>query len=156
MALLVPGNRAGALALAKRVQFRLAQDRLRVNDEAIPITICVGISCFPEDGELTPELFNNADTALYVAKWRGGDRISVYTGPIEGRPKRFGEYLMEQGVCTLEQVEDALDYCSQSSARGEYLAVGEALVKLGYATEEEIEQVALSMDHLIAHDPRAN
>ena len=140
MALLPETNRADALALAKRVQFHLGQDRLRVSGQVIPISISMGISCFPEDGQLAQELFNNADTALYVAKRLGGDGISVYTGPIAGKPRRLGDHLMELGICTVEQVEEALDYCAQSASRGEYLHIGEALVRLGYAREEEIER----------------
>ncbi|MGB2799316.1 MAG: hypothetical protein WBC55_10270 [Dehalococcoidia bacterium] len=57
------------------------------------------------------------------------------------RAKLFGEYLEELGVCTSEQVKNALDYCTACSRKSTYVSIGQALIELGYATQHKIDQV---------------
>ncbi|GEM_PF-5759073 len=139
LALLPEAGKADALAVAKRIKFRLEQYRLKANGEAIPVSISMGVATFPVDGEDADDLFKKADSAMYLGKQRGGNQVSVYAGPAGGKRKLLGEYLMERGVCTTEQLEEAIRYCLEASKRGEFLAVGEALAKLGYATDEEVQ-----------------
>ncbi|OWA35395.1 hypothetical protein B9G55_12170 [Saccharibacillus sp. O16] len=50
----------------------------RVGQQAISLTISVGIACFPEDGQDADTLFKNADLARFDAKSRGGARFAFY------------------------------------------------------------------------------
>ncbi|MBI4296962.1 MAG: diguanylate cyclase [Chloroflexi bacterium] len=140
LALLPEAGKADALAVAKRVRFRVEQYRLRVGSETRAVEVSMGIASHPVDGEEAEDLFGKADAAMYLAKKRGGSHISVYAGPVGGKGKRLGEYLMELGVSTAEQLEEALRYTLEATKRGEEMAVGQALVKLGYASAGEVEQ----------------
>ncbi|MBI3540780.1 MAG: diguanylate cyclase, partial [Deltaproteobacteria bacterium] len=42
-----------------------------------PLTVSVGVSSYPEDGQSTEELVDAADIALYEAKGSGRDRVVV-------------------------------------------------------------------------------
>lgn len=57
------------------------------------------------------------------------------------RAKLFGEYMEELGICTAEQVKNALDYCVACSRKSTYVSIGQALIELGYATQHKIDQV---------------
>jgi|GEM_PF-2406305 len=59
----------------------------------------------------------------------------------KAKPKLFGEYMEELGVCTAGQVSAALEYCAACSKRSTYLSIGQALVELGYTTQDKIEEV---------------
>jgi len=47
--------------------------------------------------------------------------------------KRIGEYLIEKGIITTEQLDEAMDESKRLGVK-----IGDSLVKLGYATEEQI------------------
>lgn len=57
------------------------------------------------------------------------------------KPKLFGEYMEELGICTADQVSTALEYCTACNKRSTYLSIGQALVELGYTTQDKIEEV---------------
>lgn len=59
----------------------------------------------------------------------------------KAREKLFGEYLEELGICTAEQVEQALGYCVDCSKWGRFIPIGQALVELGYTTMNNIDDV---------------
>ena len=65
--------------------------------------------------------------------------------------KHLGELLVERGVISHEQVEAALDYQKSN----ENVLFGEALIKLGAATEEDIAQ-ALTCQYGFPYLPLAN
>ena len=55
--------------------------------------------------------------------------------------KLFGEYMEELGICTDEQVQQALAYCQACSHRSTYLSIGQALVELGFTSQDKIDEV---------------
>ena len=57
------------------------------------------------------------------------------------KPKLFGEYMEELGICTADQVSAALEYCAACNKRSTYLSIGQALGELGYTTQDKIEEV---------------
>jgi len=57
------------------------------------------------------------------------------------RVKLFGEYMEELGICTRMQLEKALGYAADCAKWGRYIPVGQALMELGYATQDEIHAV---------------
>jgi diguanylate cyclase (GGDEF)-like protein len=67
-------TKSDALKLADRV--RAAIEALEPNNE-VPrtMTVSMGVSAFPEDGEDMAELFRSADQALYLAKSSGRNRV---------------------------------------------------------------------------------
>lgn len=71
------------------------------------------------------------------------------TRPLGGRysesvPERamrpLGEYLVEDGVLTQDQVERALAMQRQRAARGQRTHLGEALVEMHLATADQIQR----------------
>jgi type IV pilus assembly protein PilB len=64
--------------------------------------------------------------------------------------KHLGELLVERGILSRQQVQEAVDH--QKSSGGLF---GEVLVKLGYATEENIAQ-ALTTQYGFPYLPLAN
>jgi len=55
--------------------------------------------------------------------------------------KTVGEYLEELGICTRAQLDKALGYAKDCSKWGRYIPVGQALIELGYANQDEINAV---------------
>jgi len=65
--------------------------------------------------------------------------------------KLFGAYLEELGICSAEQVQQALGYSADCSKWGRFIPIGQALVELGYTTMNDIDEVL----HLQARDRAA-
>lgn len=68
MILLPNTNKKEAFAVAERIRIKVAQS---MSPFGKPITISIGLSTFPEDGEKTTLLFKKADEAMYKAKQNG-------------------------------------------------------------------------------------
>jgi len=80
-ALLVHARREGALAVADRLRRSVAENAARLEDgTSVPVTISIGLSSLPEDGDGADGLFRAADRALYAAKQAGRNRV-VASGP---------------------------------------------------------------------------
>lgn len=133
-------DKAGALTLGKRIQAKMEGFQLQPKGEPVPFGVSVGIATFPTDTENAQDLFQKADAAMYRAKQRGGRGVSVYAGQGAAKRKLIGEYLTDLGVCTAEQLEEALRYALESTNKGNDMHLGQALVELGYATQEEIDR----------------
>jgi len=54
---------------------------------------------------------------------------------------RLGEYLIERGVLSQEQLQLALEYAAGLHAKGEHRLVGQALLDLGMVDRETLDQV---------------
>lgn len=55
-----------------------ANRKLKVNDIEINITLSIGISFYPQDGENIDQLISKADKAMYRAKGLGGNKCTSY------------------------------------------------------------------------------
>lgn len=64
-----------ALTVAERLRQSVDKEAIKAFDEEIHSTVSVGISTFPADGENVAELLEKADTALYMAKRKGRNRV---------------------------------------------------------------------------------
>lgn len=53
------------------------------DDGSYKVSASLGVSCYPRDGETFAELYQKADSALYVSKKKGKDTFTVY-GETEG------------------------------------------------------------------------
>jgi diguanylate cyclase (GGDEF)-like protein/putative nucleotidyltransferase with HDIG domain len=65
-------SRDDAYVVAERVREQLVEE---VKKEALNVTCSIGLASYPADGVIAGELVAGADTALYYAKWTGGNRI---------------------------------------------------------------------------------
>jgi diguanylate cyclase (GGDEF)-like protein len=68
----------GAELLAERIRQEFSRTTFHTRGEPIQCTCSIGIATFPQAGESWNELFKAADTALYVSKRGGRDRVTVY------------------------------------------------------------------------------
>ena len=61
------------------------QHPVTIKDRDIFITPSIGISLFPDDGETPPELLRNADTAMEIAKDRGGNTSCCWSNDMDNQ-----------------------------------------------------------------------
>lgn len=64
--------------VAERIRKTIENEVIRAYDEAIKITISIGISVFPKNGRGSAELISRADEALYQAKNTGRNKVCVW------------------------------------------------------------------------------
>jgi diguanylate cyclase (GGDEF)-like protein/putative nucleotidyltransferase with HDIG domain len=62
---------ADAHAVAERVRRQIADE---MEKKSLTVTCSIGLASYPADGVIAGELVVGADTALYYAKWTGGNR----------------------------------------------------------------------------------
>ncbi|MGC8764388.1 MAG: GGDEF domain-containing protein [Brevinematia bacterium] len=67
-----------AFKVCKRLLSTVSDTPVNFGDLSFFITLSMGISEFPADGEESYFLFNHADEALYYSKRKGKNRISLY------------------------------------------------------------------------------
>jgi diguanylate cyclase (GGDEF)-like protein/PAS domain S-box-containing protein len=101
---------------------------LRVESQEITVTLSIGISTYPDDGDTFDALLRNADTAMYNAKEAGGNAYRFFTAGMDARAASravIGNRLRR----ALEQHELELHYQPQADlATGEIIGV-EALAR---------------------------
>jgi len=74
-------NLEGGLAVAEKLRLATHRTPFRGEDaEGVPLTVSIGVACFPEHATSPEELLRAADEALYEAKLQGRDRV-VTAGP---------------------------------------------------------------------------
>ena len=71
-----------SVAVTEKLLAQLAQE-FNLGDQRVHITVSIGICAFPEYGEDAETVISNADTALYNAKDRGRNRVSVFNARME-------------------------------------------------------------------------
>lgn len=77
-AVLLPSTpRQRGASIAERLRAGVAGLDVRYRNQKIPVTISVGVSSFPEDGDSGDGLIMAADKALYEAKRRGRNQIAL-------------------------------------------------------------------------------
>ncbi|HEY7883350.1 MAG TPA: EAL domain-containing protein [Cellvibrionaceae bacterium] len=94
----------------------------------ISITVSIGISVFPEDGDGTDELLKNADIAMYKAKEAGKNNCQFYA---KGMSATAVNYLLLENDLrrAIEQQQLILHYQPQIDLRTGELTGVEALVR---------------------------
>jgi len=63
---------------AERIRLAVQNKHIRVYDEELKITVSIGISTYPYDGKEIERLIDNADSALYLAKFTGRNRVCAF------------------------------------------------------------------------------
>ena len=56
-----------------------------IDEHELFITVSIGISLYPDDGDDAPTLLKNADAALYRAREQGGDNYQFYTADMNAK-----------------------------------------------------------------------
>ena len=79
MAILPETSAAQAERLAGRLQEEIARRCLQVGEgsDSVPISVSIGVACYPQDGRSIHDLVNRADGALYRSKQQGGGRVTT-------------------------------------------------------------------------------
>ncbi|MBI5375708.1 MAG: diguanylate cyclase [Candidatus Schekmanbacteria bacterium] len=76
------------LPIANRIKKEISRYKLELkNLHSFHLTLSIGVSGFPEDGETRPELIKKADKALYFAKSSGKNTIKIYSNDCEKIPE---------------------------------------------------------------------
>ena len=65
----------GALQTAERIRTKFENESFTWEDQTVKITVSIGISIFPENGDNLKALISSADAALYQAKEEGRNRV---------------------------------------------------------------------------------
>jgi len=116
-----------AVALAQRAIDSL-QPAFKLGGHELHVTLSMGISLFPYDGEDAETLLKNADTALYRAKEQGRNNYQLYTPAMNARA--FERLAMENSLRrALERNEFQLYYQPQIDAKTGLIAGVEALLR---------------------------
>jgi predicted signal transduction protein with EAL and GGDEF domain len=73
-------SRTDSAGAADQAEWVLEVMRRPINVEGrdIEISASIGISTYPKDGKVSPQLIGNADLALYAAKKDGGSRSRAF------------------------------------------------------------------------------
>lgn len=80
---LMPGTTVeAALAVADRIRRQLEELQAGMD---LPISLSIGIAVCPEDATSMAELIDLADTAMYLAKEAGGNRVKHYVAAEDSR-----------------------------------------------------------------------
>ncbi|MBN2831202.1 MAG: GGDEF domain-containing protein [Candidatus Omnitrophica bacterium] len=67
-----------ALLAAERIRHGIEAKKIKVYDEELKVTVSVGISTFPDDANDSRFLIETADSALYLAKDSGRNKVLAY------------------------------------------------------------------------------
>jgi diguanylate cyclase (GGDEF)-like protein len=78
--MILPGTDGpGARHVGERVRVAVAAAVFHLPDgKQVPVTVSVGVACFPENAETSEQLLERADRALYHAKQTGRNRVCLY------------------------------------------------------------------------------
>lgn len=77
-AVLPDTDRVGAQYVAERIRSAVEKSQMKAYDTVVRVTISIGVTTFPEDGQTVADLLENADQALYRAKKSGRNRVCPF------------------------------------------------------------------------------
>lgn len=141
--------------VARRIVEAMAKPFL-IEGREIFVTISVGISIFPVDGESIDALLKNADSAMYYAKEKGRNNFQFYSNNLNAAAN---DRLNLEGELrhAVEREEFVVFYQPQIDLRGGEIVSVEALVRWqhprrGLLRPEEFMQAALDTGLIRAID----
>jgi diguanylate cyclase (GGDEF)-like protein len=71
-------NTEGSMVPAERIRQAIEGYEFKIKGVTVPLTISVGVACYPELAKTKKELISRADKALYYSKHNGRNRSSLY------------------------------------------------------------------------------
>ncbi len=77
-------NGEGSLTPAERIRTAIEGYDFRINGEHVPITVSLGVCCYPDAASSKADLIQKADAALYYSKENGRNRAALFN-PIMNR-----------------------------------------------------------------------
>jgi diguanylate cyclase (GGDEF)-like protein len=78
---LLPETPCGAAAgVATRVRHRIEATPLNLGATTVPITVSIGVACYPDHGRNFESVLKAADDAMYVSKKEGKNRTTLSAG----------------------------------------------------------------------------
>ncbi len=114
-------------AFARKI-VKILESPFQVENHECFVTVSIGISLFPKDGEDVETLLKNADTAMYRSKDSGRDNIQFYAHDMHIRVLK--RLTMEQDLRhALERQELELHYQPQMDLRQSRIIGVEALLR---------------------------
>src|SRR6185503_18428126 len=126
------GDAANPAGLAERIERSFSQPFKLLGHE-IYVTFSIGLARYPEDGRDAATLLTNAESAMFRAKGRGGNRIQVYD---RGINRAAGQRLLVESALRGAIARNELSVLYQPIVdlrTGRVLAT-EALVRWRHAT----------------------
>jgi diguanylate cyclase (GGDEF)-like protein/PAS domain S-box-containing protein len=116
-----------AAAVARKIKNAISSS-MRIGEQDIVVTVTIGISVFPQNGQDAETLLKNADMALSRAKVQGRNTIQFFSSDIVERMSDF--YFLEKRLFSAlkndEYLIDYQPYCDLSTRK---IAGVEALIK---------------------------
>jgi diguanylate cyclase (GGDEF)-like protein/PAS domain S-box-containing protein len=127
--ILLPGLLDAGVAVAAAERCRIAlQGPFVVDGHSLRVSASIGVSLSSDTGAGVELVMQNADTAMYRAKARGGDCVAVYTSDMSAGAR--GRLSMENALFqAIEKQELVLHYQPMISARTGRLAGVEVLLR---------------------------
>jgi diguanylate cyclase (GGDEF)-like protein len=92
------------------------RDTFSVGEHSCKITLSVGVSAFPEDGNEYYELFEKADKCLYLAKNKGRNRFIIYDEKKHGGVSVQGNVVAEV-IDPIERAEQLAGTVAEAGIR---------------------------------------
>jgi diguanylate cyclase (GGDEF)-like protein len=74
----------GSLTPAERIRAAIESLDFRIAGQRVPVTVSLGVACYPDQARNKQDLIQKADAALYYSKHNGRNRASLYN-PIMNR-----------------------------------------------------------------------
>ena len=97
-------------------------------DVELIVTVSIGISLFPTNGEGSDDIIKNADMAMYYVKGKGGNGYQIYNSSLD--TKSYEKLMLENNLrMALKKEEFVLYYQTQSDLRTGDVIGMEALIR---------------------------
>lgn len=101
--IILPGiDSSEAILIADRL--RLAIEKAQILGGKTPVTVSMGIACYPRDAQWKQELIEKADQALYVSKELGRNRCEAWNNKFSNKSKPTNKLI---GIISGNTVEDS-------------------------------------------------
>lgn len=128
-ALLIPGihNSEDALKIASKLN-EVVRLPVRVGNNEVFVSASMGVAVYPDDGRDAESLLRNADSAMYLAKERGGDGFHLYSAVLDADARKAQELEARLRVAVARQ-EFVLHYQPRLDIETQRLVSFEALVR---------------------------
>jgi len=131
-----------AVTISERIRLQVeALSFMEVCGAELPITVCVGVACYPDHSESSDGVVRCADNAMRFAKRSGRNRTQLFSEDMDNMPIEYSrnEIKWSAGMETIRALAAALD------AKDSYTASHSEAVKM--LSVKIAEQMHLNEEH---------